>query len=102
MRRAECNGRVIANMSPSKRTFALLRPHWVQLRSCYVVPAYSLLDPTGSWRLSGAIRVLGGINNLLEARYFTKRPQFYPGPGVWPSDGRTLQLSVHLTSGARY
>jgi len=33
-----------------------------------VVPAYTLLDPTGSWRLSGAIRVLGGINRLLDAR----------------------------------
>ncbi len=67
-----------------------------------VVPAYTLLDLTGSWRLSRAIRVMGGINNLLDRRYFTKRPQFYPGPGVWPSDGRTLQLSVHLTSGAGY
>ena len=31
------------------------------------------------------------------AAYVDKRPLFYPGPGIWPSDGRTFNLSVGLT-----
>lgn len=38
-----------------------------------------------------------GVGNALDVRYFTKRPTFYPGPGVWPSDGRALRLTVDRT-----
>ena len=62
-----------------------------------VVPAYSLVDVSGGWTLSSRLRVIASINNVLDRQYFTKRPQFYPGPGVWPSDGRSAQLSVHVT-----
>ncbi len=40
------------------------------------------------------LRIQAGVNNLLDRQYFTKRPEFYPEPGVWPSDGRAGQLSV--------
>jgi Fe(3+) dicitrate transport protein len=36
-------------------------------------------------------------NNLTDESYFTKRPEFYPGPGVWPSDGRSYNASVALS-----
>jgi len=35
-----------------------------------------------------------GINNLADNQYFTKRPLFYPGPGVWSSDGRSFVVSL--------
>jgi Fe(3+) dicitrate transport protein len=35
-------------------------------------------------------------NNLTDQQYFTKRPAFYPGPGVWPSDGRSVVLTVQV------
>ena len=57
------------------------------------VPAYGLLDLNASYRM-GKVTVRGSINNLLDKQYFTKRPTIYPGPGVWPSDGRSLVLSV--------
>ncbi len=60
-----------------------------------VVPAYTLADLNGTLVLSSRISVLAGVSNLFDRQYFTKRPQFYPGPGVWPSDGRSLQLSLH-------
>jgi Fe(3+) dicitrate transport protein len=66
-----------------------------------VVPAYSLLDLNGSWNVSRRLRIAMGVNNLLNRAYFTKRPQFYPGPGLWPSDGRSLQLTVHLRPSVR-
>ncbi len=58
------------------------------------VPAYSLWDLNGTWRIKSGITLRGSINNLLNTQYFTKRPTFYPGPGIWPSDGRSFTLSV--------
>lgn len=61
-----------------------------------IVPAYTVVDLNAAIRVRDWLRIRTGINNLLDRQYFTKRPQFYPGPGVWPSDGRTVQLSVEL------
>lgn len=60
------------------------------------VPAYRLWDLNGTWRIKSGLTLRGSINNLLNTQYFTKRPTFYPGPGVWPSDGRSLSLTVGI------
>jgi Fe(3+) dicitrate transport protein len=62
-----------------------------------LVPDYTVVDFNAGLRLAEWLTVRGGVSNLLDAEYFTKRPQFYPGPGVWPSDGRAYQLSVDLS-----
>ena len=61
------------------------------------VPAYSLWDLNGTWRIKRGLTVRGSVNNILNTQYFTKRPTFYPGPGVWSSDGRSAVLTVGLT-----
>ena len=61
------------------------------------VPAYSLWDLNGTWRIKRGLTMRSSVNNLLNRQYFTKRPTFYPGPGVWPSDGRSAVLTVGLT-----
>ena len=61
------------------------------------VPAYSLWDLNGTWRIKRLLTLRGSVNNLFNTQYFTKRPTFYPGPGVWPSDGRSAVLTVGLT-----
>lgn len=58
------------------------------------VPAYGLWDVNPMGRLGRRLTVRGSVNNVLNRAYFTKRPTFYPGPGVWPSDGRRAVLSV--------
>lgn len=60
------------------------------------VPAYSLWDLNGTWHINRQLTLRGSINNLLNKHYFTKRPTFYPGPGVWPSDGRSAVLTVGI------
>jgi Fe(3+) dicitrate transport protein len=60
------------------------------------VPAYTLVDLNGSYQVAAWLRVRGGVNNLFDESYFTKRPQFYPGPGIWPSDGRGFQVTAEL------
>ncbi|MBC7841724.1 MAG: TonB-dependent receptor [Gemmatimonadaceae bacterium] len=61
-----------------------------------IVPAYTLVDVHGGVALTRLSRVTAGVSNVFDRQYFTKRPQFYPGPGVWPSDGRSIYLSLAL------
>ncbi len=62
-----------------------------------LVPSYTLVDVDGGVALSSRIRIGAGVSNAFDVSYFTKRPTFYPGPGVWPSDGRTFRVTVDLT-----
>lgn len=57
------------------------------------VPAYGLLDINATYRVRNLVFRLS-VNNAANHQYFTKRPTFYPGPGVWPSDGRSVVFSV--------
>lgn len=58
-----------------------------------LVPAYGLLDINGSIKISNQLTIKASINNLTDKKYFTKRPLFYPGVGIWPSDGRNGTIS---------
>ena len=40
------------------------------------------------------LRLSGDVSNLFDRQNFTKRSQFYPGPGVWPSDRRFMFVSL--------
>jgi Fe(3+) dicitrate transport protein len=53
-----------------------------------LVPAYGIWDFNVSMILNRIFSVRLGVNNIFDHQYFTKRPLFYPGPGVWSSDGR--------------
>ncbi len=58
------------------------------------VPSYSLVDLSGSVRINQQVSLKANISNLFNKQYFTKRPMFYPGPGIWPSDGRNMSATV--------
>jgi len=63
-----------------------------------VIPAYSVVDLSLSynWR---SITVYTGVNNLTDTRYYSRRADGYPGPGILPADKRnfylTLQFKLH-------
>ena len=59
-----------------------------------IVPSYGIVDLNFSYRFANHFLLRAGINNLLDKQYFTKRPLFYPGPGVWSSDGRSIVVSL--------
>ncbi len=61
-----------------------------------LVPAYHLLDFNGRVNLTQKIQARVNVNNALNRMYFTKRPQFYPGPGIWPSDARSYSLTLGI------
>ncbi len=61
-----------------------------------LVPAYGLWDVNATWSLGRYLTIRGSLSNLTNKQYFTKRPTFYPGPGIWPSDGRSGTVSVGI------
>ncbi len=59
-----------------------------------LIPAYSVTDLTAAYTFSKGLTVKAGMNNVWDARYFTRRAGGYPGPGALPADGRTMFLTV--------
>lgn len=59
-----------------------------------LVPSYTLIDLNASYIFCKNFEIKASLNNLANKQYFTKRPLFYPGPGVWPSDGRNGTVSI--------
>ena len=57
------------------------------------IPAYGVADVSLSYRYR-RWTAEAGANNLLDAVYFTRRATGYPGPGIIPSTGRTIYLTV--------
>ncbi len=60
------------------------------------VPAYHIFDANAQVRLNSSLNLRLNLNNAFNKQYFTKRPQFYPGPGIWPSDGRTVSATIGI------
>jgi Fe(3+) dicitrate transport protein len=59
-----------------------------------LIPAYHVIDVSARVSLNSKYQISGGVNNLADAHYFTRRTDEYPGPGIIPSAGRGLYLSV--------
>ena len=60
------------------------------------IPAYQVWDLSLSYRRR-SWTLETGLNNLLDATYFTRRATGYPGPGIIPSEPRAWYLSVGYT-----
>ncbi|RSK51263.1 TonB-dependent receptor [Hymenobacter rigui] len=58
------------------------------------VPGYSVTDLSATYRFAKRFTVRGGLNNVFDKNYFTRRSGGYPGPGLLPADGRTWFASV--------
>jgi len=58
------------------------------------LPAYTLLDWSGVGKLGGQLSLTIGVNNLANAKYFTKRTGEYPGPGILPGMGRRVYAGL--------
>lgn len=57
-----------------------------------LIPSYEVWD----WSFSMILKnynLRGGVNNLFNHMYFTRRAGGYPGPGLIPADGRTWYFS---------
>ncbi|MEZ4898484.1 MAG: TonB-dependent receptor [Saprospiraceae bacterium] len=63
-----------------------------------IVPSYLITDLNLSYYFLNNYNVKLSIGNLTDRHYYTRRATGYPGPGILPSDGRSLMVSV----GARF
>ena len=60
-----------------------------------LIPAYSIMDLSSSYTYK-RFTLEGSVNNILDARYFTRRAEGYPGPGIIPSDARSFYLTLQV------
>ncbi len=58
------------------------------------VESYNVFDLSLEYKFLQKYNLKGGINNLTDLHYATRRAGGYPGPGLLPSEGRTFYLSV--------
>jgi len=56
-----------------------------------VIPSYIVHDLAVTYKV-GNVSIKGGINNVEDKMYFTKRADEYPGPGIIPSIRRSFYL----------
>ena len=61
-----------------------------------LVPAYQVIDWSAKVGIA-RFSLSGGVNNLADVYYFTRRADEYPGPGILPSLGRSFYLSIGAT-----
>ncbi len=59
-----------------------------------LTPSYSVWDVNASFKTNTVLSFRAGVNNMLDKKYFTKRPTMYPGAGIWPSDGRNAYVTI--------
>ncbi|WP_184544876.1 TonB-dependent receptor family protein [Mucilaginibacter sp. FT3.2] len=57
-----------------------------------IVPAYHVVDWAFNYSFLKNYHISANINNLFNAKYFTRRINMYPGPGILPADGRTFNI----------
>lgn len=56
-------------------------------------PAFRVWDLAGTYRFH-RYQLRAGVNNLTDNYYFTRRATGYPGPGIIPTDGRTVFVGI--------
>lgn len=60
-----------------------------------LIPAYAILDASLSYQYK-RYRLESSLNNLTNQYYYTRRATGYPGPGILPSDGRSLYVTLQV------
>lgn len=58
-----------------------------------IIPTYQIFDLSIQCKLKN-FNLEGTINNVLNAQYFTRRAEAYPGPGIIPADGRGFYFTL--------
>lgn len=61
-----------------------------------VVPAYHVVDWALNYRFLKSYNVNFNLNNVLNAEYFTRRINMYPGPGILPADGISFNIGIGM------
>ncbi len=55
---------------------------------------YTVLDWALNFHFLKQYHIAFGINNLANTKYYSRRINMYPGPGILPADGRTVYATI--------
>jgi Fe(3+) dicitrate transport protein len=58
-----------------------------------IIPSYFVMDISAQYPIKW-FQFEAGINNLTDNKYFTRRADAYPGPGIIPSDALNFYVAV--------
>lgn len=61
-----------------------------------LIPAYTVMDLSAEYKFSRIFTIQSSINNLADKRYFTRRAESYPGPGIIPADARSVFITLQV------
>ncbi|MDB5155331.1 MAG: hypothetical protein JWR50_38 [Mucilaginibacter sp.] len=61
-----------------------------------IIPAYTVMDLSASYKFNNTFSLLGSCNNLANKSYFTRRAESYPGPGIIPADARGYYITLQV------
>jgi len=61
-----------------------------------IIPSYYVMDFGMAYELNKHFTFKGGINNLTNNHYYTRRATGYPGPGIIPADGIGFYMTVGI------
>lgn len=59
-----------------------------------LIDKYTVYDASFKLNFMEKFNIRGGVNNLFNARYATRRAGGFPGPGLIPNEGRTVYISI--------
>lgn len=62
-----------------------------------IIPSYAVADISLGYKYRGdglKWTLDAGINNLFDMRYFTRRAEGYPGPGIIPAEARSVYVTL--------
>lgn len=59
-----------------------------------LIPAYTIGDVSLMWKFKDNYNIRAGVNNITDAKYFTRRTGHYPGRGLMPTDARSFYVSI--------
>ncbi|NJK83253.1 MAG: TonB-dependent receptor [Saprospiraceae bacterium] len=61
-----------------------------------IIPSYTVSDLSAAYELNAWLILEFSCNNIFNERYFTRRAEAYPGPGIIPSDGQSFFLTAQV------
>ena len=63
------------------------------------IPAYAVMDLSYNYAISNYWAMSVDIKNVTDKRYFTRRAESYPGPGIIPASPRMIYLGISFFLG---
>lgn len=58
------------------------------------IPAYTVLDISFGYKVTPSFTIEAHVNNACNTRYFTRRAESYPGPGIIPAEPLMITMGI--------